>query len=175
MKKISLVMAVLLLIASCVFTFAACDKAAKAPEIPEGYQAYSNDVLSFAYPKEWSANSGSVVTLMDPNGNGNNITVVYEAKTDLYDDMTVESFNSMMKPSYEAMGMTVSNVAVEKRTTNGLDVVQISYDAKVAGQSLSQTAFITTIGDSTYTVTVTEMTPDAELVANVFNTLYALK
>ena len=175
MKKISLVMAVLLLIASCVFTFAACDKAAKTPEIPEGYQAYSNDVLSFAYPKEWSANSGSVVTLMDPNGNGNNITVVYEAKTDLYDDLTVESFNSLMKPTYEAMGMTVSNVAVEKRTTNGLDVVQISYDAKVAGQSLSQTAFITTIGDSTYTVTVTEMAPDAELVANVFNTLYALK
>ena len=175
MKKISLVMAVLLLIASCVFTLAACDKTAKTPEIPEGYQAYSNDVLSFAYPEGWSANSGSVVTLMDPNGNGNNITVVYEAKTDLYDDMTVESFNSMMKPTYEAMGMTVSNVAIEKRTTNGLNVVQLSYDAKVAGQSLSQTVFITTIGDSTYSITVTEMTPDAELVDNVFNTLYALK
>ena len=174
MKKLSYVMAVLLLIVGCMAVLSGCD-AAKEPEIPEGYQLYKNDDLSFAYPEGWSAKTGSVVTLINPAGVGNNITVVYEAKTSMYDDLTVESFNTMMKPSYEAMGMTISNVAVEKKTTNGLKVVQITYNAKMAGQSMTQTAFIFNAGKSTYTVTVTEVTPDAELVKTVFETLYTGK
>ncbi|MBQ3507973.1 MAG: hypothetical protein IJA91_05420 [Clostridia bacterium] len=175
MKKLSYVMAALLLIMGCMAVLSGCDLGAKAPEIPEGYQVYKNDALSFAYPEDWSANTGSVVTLMNPAGTGNNITVVYEAKTDMYDDLTAESFGTLMQPTYEAMGMKLSDVQVEKKTTNGLDVVQISYNAKLAGVSMSQTAFITTVGDSTYTVTVTEMTPDQELVKTVFETLYAVK
>ncbi len=175
MKKLSCVMAAILLIVGCMAVLSGCQLGAKAPEIPEGYQVYKNDDLSFAYPDDWKSNSGSVVMLINPTGIGNNITVVYEAKTDGYDDLTVESFNTMMKPSYEAMGMTISNVAVEKKTTNGLKVVQITYNAKMAGQSMTQTAFIFNAGKSTYTVTVTEVTPDAELVKTVFETLYTGK
>ncbi len=159
----------------CVCALVACGGKVKAPEIPDGYQKYDNGALSFAYPADWSANSGSVVTLTNPSGAGNNITVVYEAKTDMYDDLTAESFGTMMQPTYEAMGMKISDVKVEKKTANGLDVVQITYNAKLAGVSLSQTAFITTVGDSTYSVTVTEMTEDDELVKTVFETLYAGK
>ena len=174
MKKLSYVMAVLLLIVGCMAVLPGCD-AAKEPEVPEGYQLYKNNDLSFAYPEDWSANTGSVVTLMNPAGVGNNITVVYEAKTSVYDDLTVESFNTMMKPSYEAMGMKVSNVKVEKKTTNGTDVVQITYDAKMAGQSLAQTAYIVTSGEYTYSITVTEMTQDDQLVTTVFETIYTGK
>ena len=166
----------LVLAVSCIGTLAACTMGTvKAPEIPEGYQTYDNGAISFAYPADWTANSGSVATLVNPTGTGNNITVVYEAKTDMYDDLTAESFGEMMRPTYEAMGMTISDVKVEKKTTNGLTVVEITYNAKVAGTPLSQTAFITTVGNSTYTVTVTEMTEDDELVRTVFETLYASK
>lgn len=175
MKRVVRLLLVTLLLLGCISGITACGGAAKAPEIPEGYKAYDNGSLSFAYPEDWNANSGSVVTLVNPTGIGNNITVVQEAKTDMYDDLTAESFGTMMQPTYEAMGMKVSDVQVEKKTTNGLDVVQITYNAKLAGVSMSQTAFITTIGDSTYTVTVTETTADDVLVSTVFETLYAVK
>lgn len=173
MKKILCITLATLLVLGSMLAFSACG--AKAPEIPEGYQVYEDGSLSFAYPEDWTKNSGSTVILMNPAGVGNNITVVYEAKTDVYEKMTVESFNTDMKPAYEAMGMTVSNVSITNQETNGLDVVELSYTAKMMGVSMEQTAFITTIGDRTYTVTVTETTQDDTLVSNVFNTLYKAK
>ena len=172
MKKISCIALAALLVLGSMLALASCG--AKAPEIPEGYQVYENGGLSFAYPEDWTKTDGSTVLLINPTGVGNNITVVYEAKYN-HKDLTIDTFNEQMKPAYEAMGMTVSNATVTQKTSNGLDVTEIHYTAKMMGVTMEQTAFITNIGDRTYTVTVTETTQDDTLVSNVFNTLDEVK
>lgn len=173
MKKISSIALAALLVLGSMLAFASCK--ANAPEIPEGYQVYENGDLSFAYPENWTKDDSSTVLLMNPTGIGNNITVVYEGKTDMYAEMTVETFDELLRPAFEAMGMTLSNVTVKQKTSNGLDVTEINYTAKFMGTTMEQTGFIVTVGDRTYTVTVTETTQDDTLVSNVFNTLYAGK
>ena len=149
-------------------------------EIPDGYKLFSDGYISFVYPKTWSKTEGSV-TLLQDNSNGNNITVVYEAKTDYYDDLTVTKFNSELKPLYEAMGMSISNADVKQQTNrNGINITRLSYIATAAGKSTKQTAFIFTIdtraGTITVTLTVTtEMTSDTDLLNNVFDSLTVLK
>ena len=150
-------------------------KETTAPAIPDGYQAYNDGYIYFVYPGTWSKNSGSVVTLGKAN-ESNNITVVYEDKTDYYEKMTTAIFKSEMKPVYESMGMTLSGEKVEQTTNNsGTKITKVSYTAIVNGVSMQQTAYALTVGNRTYTVTVTEVTPDTELVNNVFNSLAKLK
>ena len=146
------------------------------PTIPEGYKLYDNGDISFAYPDDWTKTDGSTVMLMNPTGAGNNITVVYEAKTDIYDDMTISDFNDMFKPVFEAMGMTITNPSVSNSTNdNGLKIAKISYTVSSSGVNMKQTMYIMTVGQRTYTVTVTESTSDAALVKNVFDTLTLVK
>ena len=139
--------------------------------IPDGYVVYENDALSFAYPKDWVKQDGSIVILQDA-ATGNNITVVSESKNAFYDTMTLKDFDTQMKPAYEAMGMTVENVKLERKTTaTGMKILVVSFDNTTQGMTMTQTQYVTTIGDYSYTVTVTEVTPDATLVQNVFETL----
>ena len=112
MKKILCALLALLLLIGCTFTFASCntpndqkpndtqqgenedDKKQEEGEdqkdivIPEDYVVYDDGKISFAYPKNWTKQNGSVVILTGTNGN--NITVVYEPKTNMYDDLTIE-------------------------------------------------------------------------------------
>lgn len=145
-----------------------------APVIPDGYKVYNDGYISFVYPDTWSKENGSVVTLS--KSNGNNITVVYEDKTDYYEKMTTAIFKTDLKPVYESMGMTISGEKVEQTSNgNGIKITKTSYSAIMNGVSMNQTAYVTTIGNRTYSVTVTEVTPDTALVNNVFNSLTALK
>lgn len=140
---------------------------------PAGYTLFENDALSFAYPKGWAKQDGSVVILQDAV-TGNNITVVSESKNAFYDTMTLEDFETQMKPAYEAMGMTVDNVKLErKENAQGLKVLVMSFDNTTQGVSMKQTQYVTTIGAYSYTVTVTEVAEDAELAQTVFDTLAA--
>lgn len=184
MKRIVCTLLALVLVLGCMFTMAACtgdnelkpkETQKQKPEIPAGYTEYENGTISFAYPKNWTVQDGSITILSDA-ATGNNITVVYEAKTDLYEGMTEDMFNTMLKPTLEAAGMAVSGVQINKVTANNLSVVKITYNAAIAGMvSMQQTLYIATIGESTYTVTVTEVAKDATLVATVQDTLYGLK
>ncbi len=169
-RTISLLLALLL----SVLALAACggEKEEKI-EIPEGYTVYENDALSFAYPEEWTKTDGSTVTLTGKNGN--NITVVYEAKTDAYEKWTTESYKTDMIPIYEGMGFTIKNPKVEQTETNGLKITKITHTATMGGKTMDQTQYVATIGDSTYTVTVTEVESDDALVQNVFDTLCKVK
>ena len=140
---------------------------------PAGYTLFENDALSFAYPKGWAKQDGSVVILQDAV-TGNNITVVSESKNAFYDTMTIQDFEAQMKPAYEAMGMTVDNVKLErKENAQGLKVLVMSFDNTTQGMSMKQTQYVTTIGAYSYTVTVTEVAADAELAQTVFDTLAA--
>jgi len=105
----------------------------------------------------------------------NNITVVSEDATDIYNDMTTESFEEEYAPIYEMLGMPLTNVKVSHKTTNGLDVVVISYDAELSGVIMKQTQYVTTVGEYTYTISITEGVADPALAENVFNTLKEVK
>ncbi|MBE6531318.1 MAG: hypothetical protein E7679_04425 [Ruminococcaceae bacterium] len=107
--------------------------------------------------------------------NMNNITVVSEDATDIYNDMTTESFEEEYAPIYEMLGMPLTNVKVSHKTTNGLDVVVISYDAELSGVIMKQTQYVTTVGEYTYTISITEGVADPALAENVFNTLKEVK
>ena len=136
--------------------------------IPEGYTLYNDGKISFAYPKTWTKQDGSVTIIQSTNGN--NISVAYEAKSDVYVNMTLETYNATLKPLYEAMGMTVSNVKIEKKETNGQQIVIISQKTTVNGMTMQQTQYIMAAGDLNYTVTVTEVVTDTELREIVFET-----
>lgn len=181
MKRKTCFILILVLVIACMFSCGAPNEStsasttATAAPTPAGYTVYSNGDISFAYPEAWKKQDGSVVMLINKSGVGNNITVAYEAKTDMYDNFTVADFNSMMKPAYEAMGMAVKNPTVAHKEVGGEKVNVISYTAAVNGTSIKQTQYIVNAGMRTYIITVTETTADAALVRNVFETIKVLK
>ena len=178
MKKNFCVVLALIVALGCVFGLTACgkdDSGEKKPEIPEGYKKYQNEAISFGYPEEWSTQEGSVTILSDASGEGNNITVVSGEDDGTYKDMTIEKFNTTVKPAYEVMGMSVSDVSLETVTVNGLSVLKIAYTVSAAEISLGQTQFIVSIEGKVHAITVTESTPDAKLVSTVLETLRLVK
>lgn len=142
--------------------------------LPEGYQLYENGYVSFAYPSDWTVTDGSTVILQNTE-NTNNITVVYENATDMYENMTTESFVADLQPTLEAMGMTVSGVKVTQKENGGLAVTEMTYTIAFNGVSMGQTVYAVTVSDRTYSVTVTEVVPDSALVTNVYDSLKGLK
>ena len=174
MKKIVCTLLSLLLLLGGALALVACN-AASAPEIPEGYQKFADDCLSFAYPENWKKSTGSTVILTNPTGAGNNITVVYEPQTDLYKNMTAQTFIDTIKPSFDAVNMSIYGVSVTQTTSNGQDVTKINYTASLSGVTMEQTVFVITVDDRTYSVTVTETAQDDALVDTVFNTLYPIQ
>ena len=179
MKRIICALLALLLVFGCVFALTGCDggkkeaETPKKPVIPTGYQEYKNEAISFAYPEGWEKQEGST-TLLQEKATGNNITVAYEAKTDEYEKMTVDEFNKTLKPVLEAAGLSVSNVSIKKEKTNNLDLVKMAFNTTAMGVSMKQTILVATVGDRTYSVTVTEVKSDSALLSNVVKTLYAL-
>ena len=160
----------------CGLTLSSCTNEPVEVPIPEGYQVYDNGAISFAYPEGWTKTDGSTVILTNPDGSGNNITVVYENKTDLYATMDVEGFNDKIKPSLEAAGMSVSNVSVtQTENAGGFDLTKMSYSASFSGVNMTQTLYILNTKDKTYVVTITETTPDTALKKNVLDTLKTVK
>lgn len=142
--------------------------------LPEDCQLYDDGYISFAYPSDWSVTDGSTVILQGTE-NTNNITVVYEAATDAYEKWTVASFNEVMKPSYDALGMTVSDVKVDQKKKGDLHVTEISYNMMYSGTDMKQTVYVVTVSDRTYSATVTEVVADSALVSNVYDSLTAKK
>ena len=139
--------------------------------LPTGYQLYSDGTITFAYPKNWSKTDGSTVILQN-TGNGNNITVVYEAKTDYYENLTKTKFQEELKPALESIGMSISNETVTQlQNDNGMKITEIAYSVEMQGKTFKQTLLITTIGQDTYTVTLTEMKADNMTNQTLFHTL----
>ena len=138
---------------------------------PTGYQLYNDGHIAFAYPEGWAKTDGSTV-LLQKAGERNNISVVYEAKTDYYEKMTTSTFVSELKPVYATMGMTLSNESVTQVENEwGTKITKVTYTAKVQSSTMKQTQLVTTIGERTYTVTFTEVQTDANGVQTLFDTL----
>ena len=140
---------------------------------PEGYQWYSDGVVRFAYPQKWQKhNDNNMVILVNENGYGNNISIVSEAKTDIYDTLTVEAFMAEMKPYFESMGLTVYGATIERMTNrNGIKLTMIRFAAQSGETVTTQTQYVCHTNEKTYSLTVTEATPQPDLFATVFTTL----
>ena len=141
--------------------------------IPAGYKLYDDGNITFAYPSDWSKEEeDGTVLLMNAEESANNITVVYEPKTDMYENMTVESFNETMKPVFDSVGMSIYNLSISQtKNKAGIDVTKMSFKTTVSGVSMQQTVYCTTIGEKTYSVTITVVDSDSALVKNVLDTL----
>ena len=177
MKKMFCTVLAVLMVLGCMFAFTGCNgnkpTTSQKPAIPAGYVEYNDGNISFAYPQAWTKTDGSVTVLAGTNGN--NVTVTYEAKTDMYENMTIETFISTMVPAFSMMGLSVSNISIVKAKVNNVDVVKMAFTTSASGVSMSQTIYCVNVAERTYSVTVTEVQKDAALVSNVYNTLYVVK
>ena len=140
---------------------------------PDGYVAYKNDDIGFAYPAGWEKTDASMVMLID-NATGNNITVAYESKSDEYENMTQAEAEEGIEMVAAAMSATASNVVLSKQTNqNGLSLVIITYDLNMISYNVTmkQTLIATNYGGRTYLITVTEVAKDLDLLPTVLSTL----
>jgi hypothetical protein len=176
----------LLLIVSSTLCFAGCNGETESTEpeskgppeavIPDGYVKFENDFVSFAYPDGWNKKDGSTTTLTNPDGKGNNITVVYEAKTDQYKNVTLDSFNENLAAPLEAMGMKVTNPTFKHEKNSGeIEITIMKYTLTYMGIVMEQTIYAFDSEDKTHLVTVTEAVEDENLVKNVFDTIRLVK
>jgi len=156
-------------------TTTAVTTVAPGPELPAGYKLYTGEVVSFAYPEAWELFDEEGMVMMEDEESGNNINLVSEPKTDMYDKLTLEQFNTEMKPFYEALGMSISDAVVDKKEIDGIKLTLLSYGMSVEGLSMKQTQYMFTVGELTYTITVTEMVSDAAIALNVLNSLSVKK
>lgn len=190
-KLLCLLLAVTMLMGS-LFVLSACDekdkdkdddKSTEAPgnssfQMPEGYVIYENDDISFAYPEGWQKSEMGMMVMLVDMTTGNNITLVYQEKSDIYTTMDVAGFNQLLKPSYESAGMAVSDVKVSQVKNSGnFSVTKISYKATQGGNNFNQLMVVIQSGEYDYIVTVTEgiTTPADGLLDTVFNSLKAKK
>ena len=177
MKKriISLSLA-LVLVLTCMVAFTGC-MPSDGPGVNPGYKSFNNGDLSFDYPESWLnipfiGEIAGMNMIMDLEGTGNNINVISVPKTDVYDKIPdADSFLEEMRPSLEEQGMTVKDGEMEKGTTNGLDYVLFSFNSEQSGTLMYQTMVITTIGESTYLITVTEIEPNPAHVDALLSSL----
>lgn len=177
MKRLLCTLLTLAMLLTGVLALCSCNNGAKKEAvIPAGYTKFDNGDISFAYPDSWKKNEGSITQLINESGVGNNITVAYEAKTDLYEKSSATELEQLMSQGLASLGMSISNFKVAQ-TKNDFapKITKISMNTTAGSVSMTQTQFIVTVGDRTYTVTVTETSADQQLVDNVFNTLTALK
>ncbi len=143
-----------------------------APKVPNGYKLYNGEGFSVAYPKTWTDSGMEGMILFQNASTGSSFNIVSEAKTNAYDNMTVDSFNSTFKPVYEAMGMAVSNPKVDYKTIDGVKVLFLSFDVEMSGVSMKMAQFVFSLENSTYSITVSEVKgSDAGVINAMFGSL----
>ncbi len=139
------------------------------PSLPGDRQLFENDFISFTYPAGWEADSiDSIGVLTSPDGMSN-ITVESEAYTDLYKNLTEETFNEVIRPQIEsaAEGMTVELVdIVQVETEDGkAPFTVIRMNATMYGVSVSQAVIMVPVKPLyNIGIVITEMTPQDGLV-----------
>ena len=106
----------------------------------------------------------------------NNIVFTSTAKTDEFDDITAEEFESQMNAATAQTGVSISGAVVtEGKNANKIKITKVTYTATVAAEgvqvSMGQTMLVFTVGEKTYTVTVTEAAPDVTLAGIVFDSI----
>lgn len=144
-------------------------------DIPAGYTLFMNDDIAFAYPMEWEESDEASVLLFVDTTTGNNITVAYQAKTD-HTSFTRSTFMTELKPTFEASGLTISNVTLSQKENDSTKVTIYDYDVKTSdGIALKQSLMFASTLSRTYIITVTQASAVPELADNVYNSITVLK
>ena len=168
MKKLLCLLLAMTMLVGSLFVLSACDKkdekeseesvAVDAPEVPAGYKLYENDYIYFVYPENWETRDMSGITVLLDAATGNNITLAYEIKSDLYKTMDLEKFNSTFVPVWKQQGMTVSNIQITNSIENalGYEISKFTFNATQSGQSMKQEMYIIPSGGYNYVVNVTQ-------------------
>lgn len=153
-------------------TTTAATTATTAPA-PEGYELYVNAGVVFAYPEGWTKNDASGI-ITSPNGQSN-IVVTYEDATDVYHNLSADEFAAVMEPTYSTIGMSMSNVTARTEVSNGLSIRVFKFNTTVIAQNatMTQTLFVVTLGTRTYSVALSENTPDEAIANTIIATLRA--
>jgi hypothetical protein len=195
MKKLLCLLLAMTMLMGSLFILSACDEkdkkdkddegesteevVASAPDVPKGYALYENDHIYFVYPEKWTPNSlgDNAGALILDGTTGNNITAVGEVYSNIYKDMTVESFNSLIKPSLDSQGLSVSGVKISQvKNARNTELTKISYTVKnAAGTSMKQTIYVVASGDLNYAINVTEVKSVSGLLDTVFNSIVSKK
>ena len=139
---------------------------------PDGYTLFVNDDISFAYPEGWTKEGTGVEFEISSATSTTNIQIDGETPA-LMLELSLRDFKNMMSASLEDEGMSISDVTLEEYTQNGLSVRAFSFNTTMAEYEItvSQTMYIFSTGSRTYSITVTEYNPDAELHQTILNTL----
>ena len=171
MKKIISTLLTVTLVIGMMLTLTSCS--VKQPETPKGYELYENDYFSFAYPEEWEIQKGSVTIIYDQS-TGTNINMMYEEKTDEYDNLDAQGFTEFIKESLAGTGATFNSVYAQKYKTVNAELNTVTYIAKLYGITYYQTALLVTVDDRTYSITVTCQEKDVmqETVQVILDTFY---
>ena len=182
MKKLLCMLLIFAIMLTGVFALSSCDdkkdKNNNQVEVvaPQGYTMFNNGNIAFAYPSNWTKTEGSITQIINPSGAGNNITVIYEAKNNIYETSSEAELKALFTQTMNAAGMSISNFKVLKiQNQNINNIIKITLLTSMNSILMTQTLFIVNAGSKTYTVTITEVNPDSTLVNNVFNTLTVLK
>ena len=171
MKKLLSISMVLVVILASLLVFASCAGGASLPEAPDGYTWYENNDFYVAYPEAWQKNEENGMVQLAPSAGGNNIVITTAAYDSTFDNITVETIETYLQPSIEAQGMEMTNIAVEHDTTKGSDIAIVTYKITLQSFSMDQTLYMFRVGNTVYSVTLTEAVEDLTFVRTVFNSL----
>ena len=174
MKRLISYLMVIALLIGCVGMLTACGSKSDAYVLPEGYTMYTDEYITFAYPAHWTTTSSSVAMLQNTE-NTNNITIAYEAATDLYSNLTAEAFIADLQPSLESVGMQVSDVSVTQLIRGDTDMTEIRFNVVLMDVSMTQTLYALTVSDRTYIVTTTEVVSEPAIAENIYASLRAVE
>ena len=187
-KLLCLLLAVTMLMGS-LFILSACDEKDKdkdkdeessvePPAVPANYTLFENDYIYFVYPSAWEKREMSGIPVFLEAATGNNITVAYEPKSDVYSTMDLDGYNTILKPTFQAQGMTVSNVKISQvKNSAGFEITKIEHKAVMSGQTMNQVLFVIPAGNYNYVVSITQGVgkETSGLVNSVFESLTARK
>lgn len=153
------------------------------PDVPEGYQAFNNGELFFAYPEDWytAERYSNGVKLSATNGY-TQVWVEHERAPGTFGYMTKHVLRREFVVPLEEQGWNITDYS----TTNTWDAVknpndlyvtecQISGDHTESGATLEVVIYSVTVGENEYSIYIsdTQRNPKAENV--IFDTLASVK
>ena len=150
------------------------------PEAPEGYTYHTIEGIGFVCPSTWQKTTSQGQTLYADMSTGANIVVVATAKTDRYENLTVEGFRAEVGTAYEQMGATIKSVEYGPATIVGdLAVMRGYIEVELYGTVMTQEMFVVSSETHTYAVNLSFVpmlsTDAATITETVVNSIVVIE
>ena len=143
-------------------------------EVPDGYAAYIDGTIAFAYPEDWVNLAESEQMKLDIT-TGDNYSVIYEAYTEdfeIYFTLTDDIFAEVFVPMYASIGYNVTDYSVSQETKGETKVAVISFTNTVEDQVMYQTQYVFVVNtNKVCTLTVTEVSADTTIAEDLYASL----